>query len=73
MDTIYAKVAGLDVHHKTVKCAVRCQQSGKLVKQFCTFGTMTCDLRAMADCLCALDLLHAVASTEPSWPWSTHY
>jgi transposase len=68
MDTIYAKVAGLDVHHKTVKCAVRCQQSGKLVKQFRTFGTMTCELRALADYLCALGITHvALESTGVLW------
>lgn len=49
MDTTYVKVAGLDVHHKTIQCAVRCQQSGKLFAQSRSFGTMTCELRALAD------------------------
>lgn len=31
MDTMYSNVAGLDVHHKSIQCAVRCQEpSGKL-------------------------------------------
>src|SRR5438034_1132691 len=34
MDTLFIKVAGLDVHLKTVICAVRChQESGKLFRQ----------------------------------------
>jgi hypothetical protein len=34
MDTLFPKVAGLDVHLKTAQCAIRCQQeSGKLLKQ----------------------------------------
>src|SRR5205809_3374077 len=50
MDTLFAKVAGLDVHLKGIQCAVRCRQdSGTLFTQVRSFGTMTRDLRALAD------------------------
>jgi hypothetical protein len=55
MDTLFVKVAGLDVHLKVIQVAVRCrQESGKLFKQVRSFGTMTRDLRALADYLQAL-------------------
>lgn len=68
MDTTYVKVAGLDVHHKTIQCAVRCQESGKLFAQSRSFGTMTCQLRALADYLEALGVTHvALESTGVLW------
>jgi transposase len=69
MDTLFAKVAGLDVHHKTIQCAVRCRQpSGKLLTQDRSFGTMTRDLRALADYLQALGVTHvAMESTGVLW------
>jgi transposase len=68
MDTTYAKVAGLDVHHKTIQCAVRCHDLGKLRLQSRSFGTMTCQLRALADYLSALEVTHvALESTGVLW------
>ena len=68
MDTTYARVAGLDVHHKSIQCAVRCQTSGKLFAQSRSFGTMTCELRALADYLQALGITHvALESTGVLW------
>jgi hypothetical protein len=69
MDTLFPKVAGLDVHLKTIQCAVRCQQeSGKMLKEVRCFGTMTRDLRALADYLTALDVTHvALESTGDSY------
>jgi transposase len=68
MDTTYARVAGLDVHHKTIQCAVRCQESGKLFAKSRGFGTMTRELRAMADYLSALGITHvALESTGVLW------
>lgn len=69
MDTLFYKVAGLDVHHKTIQCAVRCrQESGKLFKQVRSFGTMTGDLRALADYLQALGVTHvAMEATGVLW------
>jgi transposase len=69
MDTMYSKVAGLDVHLKSVQCAVRCrQESGKLFRQVRSFGTMTRDLRALADYLQSLGVTHvALEATGVLW------
>ena len=69
MDTLFAKVAGLDVHLKGIQCAVRCrQESGKLFTQVRSFGTMTRDLRALADYLQALGVTHvAMEATGVLW------
>src|SRR5262245_59826943 len=69
MDTLFAKVAGLDVHLKTIAVAVRCHQdSGKLLKQVRSYGTMTRDLRALADYLQALGVTHvALEATGVLW------
>lgn len=69
MDTLFTKVAGLDVHLKTVQSAVRCQQtSGKLLKEVRCFGTMTRDLRALAEYLAALGVTHvALEATGVLW------
>jgi transposase len=69
MDTLFAKVAGLDVHLKSIQCAVRCRQdSGKLLAQVRSFGTVTRDLRALADYLQALGVTHvAMEATGVLW------
>ena len=69
MDTLFTRVAGLDVHLKGVQVAVRCrQESGTLVKQVRSFGTMTQDLRALADYLQSLDVTHvAMEATGVLW------
>src|SRR5947207_6124338 len=69
MDTLFVKVAGLDVHLKTICCAVRCRQpSGKVLTQVRSFGTMTGDLRAMADYLQAAGVTHvAMEATGVLW------
>jgi len=69
MDTLFAKVAGLDVHLKQILCAVRChQQTGKLWRQVRSFGTMTRNLRALADYLQALGVTHvAMEATGVLW------
>ena len=69
MDTLFFKVAGLDVHLKWIQCAVRCrQESGKLFTEVRTFGTMTRDLRALADYLQALGVTHvAMEATGVLW------
>ena len=69
MDTIYAKVAGLDVHQKFITVAVRCHlETGKTFAEVRTYGTMTRDLRAMADYLQALGVTHvALESTGVLW------
>ncbi len=69
MDTIYCNVAGLDVHLKTIEVGVRCrQETGKLFCQVRSFGTMTRDLRAMADYLESLGVTHvAMEATGVLW------
>jgi transposase len=69
MDTIYSNVAGLDVHLKSVEAAVRCrQETGKLFCQVHSFGTMTRDLRAMADYLESHGVTHvAMEATGVLW------
>ena len=69
MDTLFAKVAGLDVHLKGIQCAVRCRQdSGKLFTEVRSFGTMTRDLRALADYLRGLGVTHvAMEATGVLW------
>lgn len=69
MDTLYVNVAGLDVHLKSIQCAVRCRQpSGKMLCQVRSFGTMTRDLRALADYLQAMGVTHvAMEATGVLW------
>lgn len=69
MDTLFARVAGLDVHRKSIQCAVRCrQESGKVLAQLRSFGTMTRDLRALADYLQAQGVTHvALEATGVLW------
>jgi transposase len=69
MDTLFSKVAGLDVHLKSIQCAVRCrQESGKLLVQVRSFGTTTRDLRALADYLQQWGVTHvALEATGVLW------
>ena len=69
MDTIFARVAGLDVHQKFITVGVRCRlETGKTFAEVRTYGTMTRDLRAMADYLQALGVTHvALESTGVLW------
>ena len=69
MDTIYDRVAGLDVHQKFITVGVRCRlETGKLFAEVRTFGTMTRDLMALADYLEALGVTHvAMESTGVLW------
>jgi transposase len=69
MDTLFVNVSGLDVHLKAIQCAVRCRQvSGKLLKEVRSFGTMTRDLRALADYLQELGVTHvAMEATGVLW------
>jgi transposase len=69
MDTLFVRVAGLDVHLKGIQCAIRCRQdSGKLDAQVRSFGTMTRDLRALADYLRQKGVTHvAMEATGVLW------
>lgn len=69
MDTIYAKVAGLDVHQKTVVACVRkVKPQGGVEEEVRTFGTMTGDLLQMSDWLTSEAITHvALESTGVLW------
>jgi len=68
MDTLFVKVAGLDVHLKSIQCAVRCCQESGMLKAVRSFGTMTRDLRALADYLQGLGVTHvALEATGVLW------
>ena len=69
MDTLFVKVAGLDVHLKSIQAAVRCrQESGRMLAEVRSFGTMTRDLRALADYLQGLGVTHvALEATGVLW------
>jgi transposase len=69
MDTLFVRVAGLDVHLKVIQCAIRCrQESGKLSSQVRSYGTMTRDLRALAGYLQQSRVTHvAMEATGVLW------
>src|SRR5262245_24028123 len=69
MDIVFAKVAGLDVHHKFITADVRRRpEAGKLFTEVRTYGTMTRDLGAMADDLQVSGVTHvALESTGVLW------
>ena len=69
MDTLNSKVAGLDVHLRSIQCAIRCRQpTGKLLAEVRSFGTMTRDLRALADHLGSWGVTHvALEATGVLW------
>jgi transposase len=69
VDTVFARVAGLDVHQKFITVGVRCQlETGKLFAEVRTFGTMTRDLLALAAYLEELGITHvAMESTGVLW------
>lgn len=69
MHTVFTQVAGLDVHLKLIQCAVRCiSETGKPLAQVRTFGTVTRQLRAMADYLESLGVTHvAMEATGVLW------
>jgi transposase len=68
VDTLFANAAGLDVHQASIACAIRCQASAKLTTQVRSFGTMTGDLRALADYLRSMGVTHvALEATGVLW------
>ena len=69
MDTIYQRVAGLDLHLKTIVAAVRfLDPAGKLETDLRTFGTMTRDILALSDWLAECGVTHvAMEATGVLW------
>jgi len=69
MQTLYPRVAGLDVHKNTiVACARHVDAHGKVKEEVSTFGTMTDDLLSLSDWLAARNVTHvAMESTGVLW------
>ena len=69
METLFQRVAGLDVHKKTIVVCLRMVSAeGKVQEETRTFGTMTDDLLAMLDWLVAQQVTHvAMESTGVLW------
>jgi transposase len=69
MDIIYRRVAGLDLHKKTIVAEVRTiNQQGKLATDLRTFGTMTRDLLQLSDWLAGHAVTHiAMEATGVLW------
>lgn len=69
MDIVYERVAGLDLHLKTIVAAVRIvRRPGQVETELRTFGTMTRDLLALADWLADRSVTHiAMEATGVLW------
>jgi transposase len=68
METLYQRVAGLDVHKKTVVVCVRIMDDGRVTEAIRTFGTMTEDLLSLLDWLIERGITHvAMESTGVLW------
>jgi transposase len=69
MDVVHARCCGLDVHKRTVvACLLTPGPGGQPRKEVRTFGTMTEDLRALADWLAAAGCTHVgMESTGVYW------
>ena len=65
MTLIYRRCAGLDVHKKSISVCARLRDGDhRSATESATFGTFTCDLKAMADWLKARKVRHvAMEST----------
>ena len=69
MSLIYRRCAGLDVHKKSISVCARLRDGDhRSATESATFGTFTCDLKAMADWLKARKVRHvAMESTGVYW------
>ena len=69
MDTLFTRVAGLDLHQRTVVACVRITApNGRVTEDVRTFGTMTEDLLALGDWLADEQVTHvAMESTGVLW------
>jgi transposase len=69
MDMVVERCCGLDVHKDTVVACVRTPgRGGRRDQETRTFGTMTADLLALRDWLCAMDVtLCGMESTGVYW------
>lgn len=68
METLYERVAGLDVHKNTVVACVRIMDHGRATEAIRTFGTMTEHLLSLLDWLADHQITHvAMESTGVLW------
>jgi transposase len=69
MEPIYTSCCGLDVHKKSIQaCVRRIGKDGKIHEETRPFGTMTQDIRDLADWLCQEEVTHvAMESTGVYW------
>lgn len=69
MQTLYQRVAGLDIHKETIVACVRLTKAnGHVDELILTFGTMTEDLLKLSDWLAAQQVTHvAMESTGVLW------
>lgn len=68
MDVIYPRCCGLDVHKKSITACVLIAENGRRTKHLKRFGTMTADLRNLADWLRSFQTTHiAMESTGVYW------
>jgi transposase len=68
MDTLHARVAGLDVHKKNIVVCIRISEGPQVRELVRTFGTMTADLLALSDWLREERVTHAaMESTGVLW------
>ncbi|MGD0511414.1 MAG: transposase, partial [Candidatus Micrarchaeaceae archaeon] len=69
MEPIYTSCCGLDVHKKSIQaCVRRIGKDGKIQEEIRSFGTMTQDIRDLADWLFEQEVTHvAMESTGVYW------
>lgn len=69
MEPIYTSCCGLDVHKRSIQaCVRRIGKNGKIQQEVRAFGTMTRDIRALADWLSEEEVTHvAMESTGVYW------
>ena len=68
MEVIYDRVAGLDVHKKTVVACVRTMKGGKITRECRTFETTTASLLALLAWLTESGCTHvAMEATGVYW------
>ena len=69
METLFRRVAGLDIHKETIVVCVRItDDGGRATESVRTFGTMTEDLLALSDWMSANGVTHvAMESTGVYW------
>ncbi len=73
MDVVHPRCCGLDVHKQTVVACVLLSEptGGPPQRTVRTFGTMTDELRALADWLAAEGITHVAMEATGSY-WKNH-